>query len=85
MVNKLDRMHLKRGQLVVFQQDSAYLGRVEAMPGDTVLLEGEPYILPVCGGETECSCQERSYYLINADGKQTFVAHSDIVGTAVPM
>jgi len=85
VVNKLISVPYHRGELVVFQADSAYIGRVEAVPGDTVLLNGSYFVLPMRCGCRECECIERSVYLINTGNYVATIPYADIIGRAYPL
>ena len=61
-------------------EDSSWIGRVEAVPGDTINLEKQNYRLPTeC---VYCGSTEQRYYLVDMGKMKTLVRHGDIVGTA---
>ena len=79
MVNRLGSAYQK-GNIIVFGKDSSWIGRVEAVPGDTINLEEQNYRLPTeC---VYCGSTEQCYYLVDMGKMKTLVRHGDIVGTA---
>ena len=79
MVNRLGSAYQK-GNIIVFGKDSSWIGRVEAVPGDTINLEKQNYRLPTeC---VYCGSTEQCYYLVDMGKMKTLVRHGDIIGTA---
>ena len=79
MVNRLGSAYQK-GNIIVFGKDSSWIGRVEAVQGDTINLEEQNYRLPTeC---VYCGSTEQCYYLVDMGKMKTLVRHGDIVGTA---
>ncbi len=83
IVNRLDRQQFSKGDRVVFaQHDVSHIGYVEALPGDTITLKGQQYLIPLrcqCQG-TDCSyCR---YYLVNTASGATLVSQYAMTGKA---
>ncbi|MBO4826163.1 MAG: signal peptidase [Prevotella sp.] len=71
IVNRLNRQPLERGDRVVFEQNGvSFMGLVEAVPGDTITLDNQSYVIP-----TKCVCQStecagcRFFLIKTAQGK----------------
>lgn len=81
MVNRLRCANLQTGELVAFGDSSIFIGRVEAVPGDTISLNHARYVIPMkcCH---RCVCTECKTYLINLGKKKTLVRQKDIIGRA---
>ena len=83
IVNRLDRSSFEKGDRVVFaQKDASYTGFVEALPGDTIMLKGEKYLIP-----TRCTCRGTDcvycrYYLVNTPSGATLVSQFAMTGKA---
>ena len=82
MVNKLGCTY-ERGDLVVFGDTLVRIGRVEALPGDTITVAWQQYLLPgSCGCENCDGCKEQGYYLVSLGPQQVLVRRTEIIGTA---
>ena len=82
LVNKLSKRNIHKGDLIVFRSDADYIGVVMSLPGDTIKIGNDRYVLPntcVCEG---CDCVERNCYVVNLGKKNTVVLHHDIIGKA---
>ena len=82
MVNKFRRSTFQRGDLIVFRTDSSYIGVIEQLPGDTVMISNEEYVLPNNCSCHDCDCQENNCYLVNQGRGMTVVRQQEIVGSA---
>lgn len=81
LVNRLSRHTLEKGDLVVFSDSCNYIGRIEATPGDTIIWEGEQFLIPNrC--HPKCTCGECHIFLVNMGRGQSLVLRGDIVGKA---
>ena len=82
MVNKFRRSTFQRGDLIVFRTDSTYIGVIEQLPGDTVMISNEEYVLPNNCSCHDCDCLENNCYLVNQGRGMTVVRQQEIVGSA---
>lgn len=81
LVNRLARTDFKRGEVVLFGQQQQALGQVMALPGDTITVKGEKYLIPNhCNAH--CHCGTCQYLLLGIGRKQTLVQQGDIAGKA---
>ena len=86
-VRKGDRMIVNRlgctydkGEYVVFGAQDAFIGKVLAVPGDTVNIKGKEYLLPTrC---PLCGSNHHRYYMISVGKQETLIHQADIIGTA---
>ena len=86
-VRKGDRMIVNRlgctydkGEYIVFGNEDAFIGKVKAVPGDTVNITGKDYLLPTrC---PLCGSKEHRYYMVSVGKQQTLIHQADIIGTA---
>jgi signal peptidase I len=82
LVDKLHRKPLHRGQLIVFSYGGNVIGRVDALPGDTIRIRGERYLIPqICCDK--CRCPDCKLYLVNTGAGTLLVHRHQLVGTAV--
>ena len=83
VVNRLDHNSFEKGDRVVFaQKDTSYIGFVEALPGDTIMLKGEKYLIPtrcICRGTDCVYCR---YSLVNTPSGATLVSQFAMTGKA---
>lgn len=92
MVNRLSRGDLRRGELVAFCTDSAAvpclfpssgltLGLVEAVPGDTIVLERRRFRIPLkcC---RKCRCVDCKLYLVYTGKGRVLVHKHQLAGKA---
>ena len=82
MVNKFKRSTFQRGDLIVFRTDSSYIGVIEQLPGDTVMISNEEFVLPNNCSCHDCDCLENNCYLVNQGRGMTVVRQQEIVGSA---
>ena len=81
LVNRLSRHTLGKGDLVVFSDTCNYIGRIEAIPGDTIFWAGEQFLIPNrC--HAKCKCDECHIFLVNMGRGQSLVSRGDIIGKA---
>jgi signal peptidase I len=82
MVNMLAHGDYKRGELVVFGKQMKRLGRIKAVPGDTIIVSKKQFVIPmVCC--KKCRCEHCFAYLVNTGDGQTLVSYHDIIGPAM--
>ena len=81
LVNKLSRSQLKQGDAVVFGTGGEKMaGRIVAVPGDTVDVDGEQYLIPTrC--QIDYDCKYCRLYLIATGRRQVLVPAGTVVGT----
>ena len=81
MVNMLAHGNYKRGQLIVFGTKEKHLGRIRALPGDTLTIAQKHFVIPmVCCDK--CLCEHCYAYLVSTGSGQTLVPYHDIIGPA---
>jgi signal peptidase I len=81
MVNRLNHVNMQRGDLIVFGDSTLFIGRVEALPGDTIKLKGEKYVIPpLCCHH--CVSDQCRPYLVNLGNTRTIVRQKFIKGKA---
>lgn len=81
LVNRLARTDFKVGEVVLFGRHRQALGRVMALPGDTIVVKGERYMIPKHCHE-RCTCGTCRCLLLGMGKQQTLVQQGDIVGKA---
>lgn len=81
LVNKLSRSQLKQGDAVVFGNGGEKMaGRIVAVPGDTVDVDGEQYLIPTrC--QIDYDCEYCQLYLVATGSRQMLVPAGTVVGT----
>ena len=81
LVNKLSPNELKQGDAVVFGTGGEKMaGRIVAVPGDTVDVDGEQYLIPTrC--QIDSDCEYCRLYLIATGRRQVLVPAGTVVGT----
>ncbi len=81
MVNRLSHASPKVGDLVVFHHHGELIGRVEALPGDTVRLGTNRYVIPkrCCD---RCFCPDCKLYMVSLGSTQALVFKHQMVGKA---
>ncbi len=82
LVNKLSKKHFVKGDLMVFHSDADYIGKVVSLPGDTIVIGNDRYILPNTCGCKQCKCVEHNCYVVDMGKRQSVVCYSEIVGKA---
>ena len=81
LVNKLSRSQLKQGDAVVFGTGGEKMaGRIVAVPGDTVDVDGEQYLIPT-RSQIDYDCDYCRLYLIATGRRQVLVPAGTVVGT----
>ncbi|MCH3994686.1 MAG: S26 family signal peptidase [Prevotella sp.] len=82
IVNRLNCTDLRRGDDLVFRQDSvSYPGLVVALPGDTIAWKGVRYRVPVrCSHH--CDCPYCKCYLLQVGKRKVLVYRHQFVGKA---
>ena len=79
IVNRLGHTYDK-GEYIVFGDQDAFIGKVLAVPGDTVSISGKDYLLPVrC---PLCGSSHHRYYMVSLGKQQTLIHQASIIGTA---
>ena len=81
LVNRLVRTDLSVGDLVVYHKNVDIVGRVEALPGDTVWLGGKFYAIPrrSCG---PCATPDSRMYLVSLGDRHALMCGYQVVGKA---
>jgi signal peptidase I len=84
LVNRLSRVEFKKGELMVFRNSSDFIGRVEAVPGDTVRLGLSRYLIPqTCCHR--CKCEDCRLYMVNLGKGRTLVYRHQVIGRATKL
>lgn len=98
MVNKVDTASYHRGDLLVFDAlakqlttpdgralpTQNYVGQVTALPGDTITLHGQRYLIPlICC--RKCGCIDCKLYLVNTGGHSMLVHKHQVIGRATKL
>ena len=86
-VRKGDRMIVNRlgctydkGKYIVFGKKEAFIGKVLAVPGDTVSISGKDYLLPTrC---PLCNSNHHRYYMVSVGKQETLIQQTAIIGPA---
>ncbi len=81
MVNRLAHAVLERGDLVVFEQEENVIGRIEALPGDTLTLKGRQFRIPTRCCD-RCVAPDCRLYLVSMGRAKTLVYKHQMVGRA---
>lgn len=86
VVNRLERACPTKGDIIVFsRRGNTYMGKVAAVPGDTVSLRGSRYVLPRLKRCPRCGATDCRHYLVTAGKAQALVRESEITGVAHPL
>lgn len=95
LVNKVSSAPYSKGDLIVFTVNAkgmtaadgqpltagTFVGLITAMPGDTITLQRQRYLIPqICC--RKCGCTDCKLYLVNVGGRNTLVHKHQIVGHA---
>ncbi|PNP96534.1 signal peptidase I [Hoylesella timonensis] len=81
LVNRLSHTHFSKGDVVLFRFKQEALGRIIAIPGDTIVVKGEQYQIPnYCHGS--CTCGECQFVLVSNGQQHALVRQGDIIGKA---
>ena len=81
VVNRLSRAHFNVGDVVLVDRTRQILGRIIAVPGDTITIKGDKYLIPkICHEKCQCACCH--YYLLGVGNRQVLVQQGDIIGRA---
>lgn len=77
------RQPVKKGDFIAFDADSrVMMGRVVAVPGDTVKVYGKWYVIPRGCQVCTCDCASPCIVGANRHGGEMLVPESDIIGCA---
>lgn len=80
MVNKLSLGPILRGDKVLMHCKNRYIGQIVALPGDTITIEKQLFVVPV-RPQCPCSCCVNGGYLVvKCNGKMHVVCCHDIEG-----
>ena len=81
VVNRLQHSHLKRGEVIVFGDSIPLIGLVKAVPGDTLTIGRDRYLIPrrCCD---RCPCPNCHFYLVHTGSSEMLVHEYQIVGKA---
>lgn len=81
LVNRLSHTGLQKGDLVVVNDSLPWAARIQALPGDTLLVGQQAFVLPVrcC---PRCRSRECMTYLVAANGRRVIIQQHDIQGKA---
>lgn len=83
IVNRLSRDSLQRGEHIAFSYNSSdFIGRVVALPGDTIPIAGQQYVIPARCNMVGCQCDDCHYYLVNSSSKASLVPGGNVIGRA---
>ena len=81
IVNRLARTDFKKNDVIVFGDCVKLLGRIEALPGDTIIVGKDKFVIPtVCC--RKCRCKYCHEYLINIGSGKLLVPYHSINGKA---
>lgn len=97
IVNRMDCDIFERGDVVVFADsvvckpskasrfkstdEAFFIGEVEKLPGDTILLDTTRYVIPtICC--KRCGCKDCRYYLVKTSRGSQVVHKHQMVGKA---
>lgn len=81
IVNKFARTDFKKNDLIVFGDSVKLIGRIEALPGDTIIVGKDKFVIPmVCC--RKCRCKFCHEYLINMGSGKLLVPYHSINGKA---
>ena len=81
MVNRLERVRLQRGDIVVYQDGhDEFIGRITAVPGDTITLSGQTYQIPLRCLCSTCTCHSCNIYFVSQNGLLSLITHDAIIG-----
>lgn len=81
IVNRLCLPNIRRGDHLVFAAGGDLLARVVGLPGDTILLSGRRYAIPLRCCD-KCECPDCRLYLVNLGGQRTLIYKHQVVGKA---
>lgn len=81
MVNKLSHSDCRRGELVVFRDSGNMIGCVLAVPGDTVRVGRERFVIPMqcC---KRCTSPDCKLYMMDIGAGRTLVYKHQMIGKA---
>ena len=87
IVNRIDCEKFNRGETVVFadsvknKMEMYFIGKIAHLPGDTIKLDSNLYVIPtICC--KRCGCKDCRYYLIQTSGGSQLVHKHQIIGKA---
>ena len=75
IVNRLARSDFKKNDLIVFGDSVNLLGRIEALPGDTIIVGKDKFLIPtVCCRKCRCKyCFEYSFNRQNWNFRSCYI------------
>lgn len=83
VVVRTGHRQVAKGSVVVFRKgDAEYMGRVAAVPGDTIRVGRERYVLPLMRRCPRCGSTNCRHYLVEGGGQRVLVRQNFIIGTA---
>lgn len=83
-VNRLSTATFAKGNWVVFNAEIPAIGRIDALPGDTILFRGNAYrIPPVCCNR--CRCADCRLFLLTVENARRLVYRHEFLGKAYPV
>ncbi len=81
VVNRLSHALPQRGEVIVYQSgDDESMGRVIAVPGDTIRFEGKSFVIPDIVQCKYCGSTHCRHYLVVHDNDSNLVHQTHIVG-----
>ena len=84
VVNRLSHVELRKGELVVFRRRGDVIGKVEAVPGDTVKIGARLYLVPwTCC--SKCKCSDCRLYLVSMGRGWALVYRHQMIGRATKL
>ncbi|MDT3386887.1 MAG: signal peptidase I [Bacteroidota bacterium] len=81
MVNRLSRTEFKVGDLVVYQKNADFIGKIEGLPGDTVKLGSSRYVIPK-GSCEPCTTPDSRMYMVNIGNTYALMCGYQVIGKA---
>lgn len=84
MVNRLSHAPLHRGDLVAYERHGHVVARIIALPGDTITVQGERYLIPerCCD---RCSAPDCRLYLVDEGARRMLIYRHQLAGRAYYM
>lgn len=82
IVNRLQNVDIKRGDIIIFHDKADYIGIVEGIPGDTLKIQDECFVIPKQCFYQGCLCDGCKYFMVNIGMKRQLVNKTKIIGKA---
>lgn len=81
LVDRLSHTGLQKGDIVVVNDSLPWAARIQALPGDTLIVDQKAFTLPVkcC---PRCCSRECMTYLVATNGRRVIIQQHDIQGKA---